>query len=66
MGEFTSSDTCWKSYVAKSSRSASSCLTEDRFQKVQGAAKGTTTLDLVLTNEEEQIEDVDVIGTLKR
>ena len=67
MGDFNYPDICWQSNSAKNARS-NKFLTAlaDNFmvQKVEEATRGKTILDLVITNKEDLVNGVEVVGTL--
>lgn len=68
MGNFSHSDNCWKFSSTKNGRSNKflPCLADNFiFQKREKQAnKGSAILDLVLTNSDELVDEVETLGTL--
>ncbi|XP_073518171.1 uncharacterized protein [Phyllobates terribilis] len=67
MGDFNYPDICWESLSSKTNRSSkflSSLADNFIFQKVGEKTRGSATLDLILINREEMVEEVKVAGTL--
>uniref|UniRef100_A0A803T8Q3 Reverse transcriptase domain-containing protein n=1 Tax=Anolis carolinensis TaxID=28377 RepID=A0A803T8Q3_ANOCA len=67
MGDFNYPDICWKTNSAKSTKSNKflTCLADNfMVQKVEEATRGSATLDLILTNVEDLINTVEVVGSL--
>ena len=67
MRDFNYRDICWKTCSAKNEKSNKflTCLADNFIsQKVEGAIRGSACLDLILTNREELVDEVKVVGAL--
>lgn len=67
MGDFNYPDICWTSNSARNARSNKflTCLADNFIaQKVREPTRGSAILDLILTNNDDLISGVDVVGSL--
>ena len=67
MGDFNCPNICWQSNSAKNIRSSKflTCLADNfMVQKVEEATRGSAILDLILTNRDNLVNEVEVVGSL--